>query len=56
MSDEIQDGAVEQAIPLPAEEQGSQLEKTFSKKSLTLLDKIEAEPMRLAEEDGARVV
>ncbi|MFZ2950300.1 MAG: polysaccharide biosynthesis/export family protein, partial [Desulfuromonadaceae bacterium] len=33
-------------IPLPAEEQGSQIEKTFSKKSSTLLDKIEAEPMR----------
>jgi protein involved in polysaccharide export with SLBB domain len=39
-SDEIQ------VIPLPAEEQGSQIEKTFSKKASTLLDKIEAEPMR----------
>jgi protein involved in polysaccharide export with SLBB domain len=39
-SDEIQ------VIALPAEEQGSQLEKSFSRKTLTLLDKIEAEPMR----------
>lgn len=38
-SDEIQ------AIPLPAEEQGSRIEKTFSKKAATLLDKTEAEPM-----------
>ena len=39
-SDEIQ------VTPLPAEEQGSQIEKTFSKKVSTLLDKIEVEPMR----------
>jgi protein involved in polysaccharide export with SLBB domain len=32
--------------PLPAEEQGSHIEKIFSKKVSTLLDKIEAEPMR----------
>lgn len=34
------------AIALPAEEQGSQLEKSFSKKPSTLLDKFEVEPMR----------
>ncbi len=34
------------AIPLPAEEQGSRLEKAFSKKNLTLLDKVEAEPFK----------
>jgi protein involved in polysaccharide export with SLBB domain len=39
-SDEIQ------VIPLPNEELGSQLEKSFSKKTSTLLDKIEVEPMR----------
>lgn len=39
-SDEIQ------AIALPAEEQGSHIEKTFSKKTSTMLDKIEIEPMR----------
>jgi protein involved in polysaccharide export with SLBB domain len=39
-SDEIR------VTPLPADEQGSQIEKTFSKKVSTLLDKIEAEPMR----------
>lgn len=39
-SDEIQ------VIPLPAEEQGSSIEKSFSKKTSTLLDKIEAEVMR----------
>jgi protein involved in polysaccharide export with SLBB domain len=39
-SDEIR------VTPLPAEEQGSQIEKTFSKKTSTLLDKIETEPMR----------
>jgi protein involved in polysaccharide export with SLBB domain len=32
--------------PLPADEQGSHIEKTFSKKVSTMLDKIEAEPMR----------
>jgi len=32
--------------PLPAEEQGSLIEKVFSKKVSTMLDKIEAEPMR----------
>jgi len=36
----------ESAIPLPAEEQGSRLEKTFAKKNLTLLDKIEVEPLK----------
>lgn len=36
----------ETAIPLPVEEQGSHLEKSFSKKSLTLLDKLEAEPFK----------
>lgn len=39
-SDEIK------ATPLPVDEQGSQLEKTYSKKSLTLLDKIESEQMK----------
>ena len=33
-------------IPLPAEEQGSMLEKAFSKKTLTLLDKSEPEPFK----------
>ncbi|MHB8059178.1 MAG: SLBB domain-containing protein, partial [Desulfuromonadaceae bacterium] len=33
------------AIPLPTEEQGSRIEKTYSKKAVTLLDKTEAEPM-----------
>jgi protein involved in polysaccharide export with SLBB domain len=33
-------------IPLPAEEQGSRIEKSFSKKVSTMLDKTEAEPMR----------
>lgn len=36
----------ESAIPIPLDEQGSNLEKTFSKKSLTLLDKLEAEPFK----------
>lgn len=36
----------ETAIPLPAEEQGSSLEKNFSKKNLTLLDKPDAEPFK----------
>ncbi len=39
-SDEIK------AIPLPAEEQGSRIEKSFSKKVSTMLDKTEEEPMR----------
>ena len=34
------------AIPLPAEELGSILEKSFSKKNLTLFDKFEAEPFK----------
>lgn len=34
--------------PLPAEEQGSYIEKSFSKKTSTLLDKIEVEPMSRA--------
>lgn len=39
-SDEIR------VIPLPADEQGSHIEKSFAKKSSTLLEKTEAEPMR----------
>lgn len=39
-SDEIR------VIPLPADEQGSLIEKSFAKKSSTLLEKTEAEPMR----------
>lgn len=35
-----------QVIPLSAENQGSAIEKSFSKKTTTLLDKIEAEPLR----------
>jgi protein involved in polysaccharide export with SLBB domain len=35
-----------QVIPLPAEDQGSNIEKSFSKKTTTMLDKIEIEPMR----------
>jgi protein involved in polysaccharide export with SLBB domain len=35
-----------QVIPLPVESQGSHIEKSFSKKTVTLLDKIETEPMR----------
>ena len=34
-----------EVIPLPAENQGSRIEKSFSKKRTTLLDKIETEPM-----------
>lgn len=34
------------AIPLPGEELGSNLEKIFSKKNLTLFDKFEAEPFK----------
>ena len=34
-----------QVIPLPAENQGSHIEKSFSKKTTTLLDKVETEPM-----------
>jgi protein involved in polysaccharide export with SLBB domain len=37
-SDEIR------AVPLPAEDQGSHLEKAFSKKTLTLMDKSERDP------------
>lgn len=33
-------------IPLPAEEQGSRIEKSFSKKTTTMLDKFEPEPVR----------
>lgn len=33
-------------VPLPTEEQGSTLEKAFSKKTLTLLDKSEPEPFK----------
>jgi protein involved in polysaccharide export with SLBB domain len=36
----------ETVIPLPLEEQGSSLEKSFLKKNLTLLDKFEAEPFK----------
>ena len=36
----------QQLIPLPAENQGSNIEKSFSKKTTTLLDKTETEPMR----------
>lgn len=32
--------------PLPLDEQGSRLEKSFAKKNLTLLDKLEAEPFK----------
>jgi len=37
-SDEIR------AVPLPAEDQGSRLEKAFSKKTLTMMDKSELDP------------
>lgn len=36
----------QQVVPLPAEDQGSAIEKSFSKKTATLLDKTEAEPLR----------